>query len=87
MPKKGKGMVVMETYGNKLFWLGAVERAVKTAAQTLLALIGTGAMSIIDVDWAGTLGVTCTAVVLSVLTSVAMPGQATYTTNGGSDVS
>lgn len=77
----------MEIYANKLFWLGTVERAIKTAAQTLLALMGTGAMSIIEIDWAGCLGVTCTAVILSVLTSIATPSQATYTTNGGSDVS
>ena len=74
----------MEIYANKMFWFGTVERAIKTAAQTLLALMGTGVMSIIEIDWAGCLGVTCTVVVLSVLTSVATPGQAVYS-NGGTN--
>jgi len=53
------------------FWKAAGERAVKTLAQTLVALIGTSAVSIIDLDWAQMLGVSLTATVLSILSSVA----------------
>lgn len=53
------------------FWQATAERAVKTFAQALIALIGTSAMSIIELDWAQMLGVSATATVLSVLTSIA----------------
>lgn len=49
----------------------ALVRAVKTGAQTLASLIGTGAVGILELDWAQMAGVTATAVVLSLLTSVA----------------
>lgn len=53
------------------FWKAAAERAVKTFAQTLVALIGTGAVGIMDLDWVQMLSVSATATVLSLLTSVA----------------
>lgn len=53
------------------FWKAAAERAVKTFAQTLVALIGTGAVGIMDLDWMQMLSVSATATVLSLLTSVA----------------
>ena len=46
-------------------------RAIKTGAQTLVALIGTGAVSVTSLDWAQMLGDAVTAMVVSVLTSVA----------------
>ena len=53
-------------------WLAAAcVRAVKTAAQTLIALIGTDMVSIVSLDWPQMLGVVATATVLSLLTSVA----------------
>lgn len=53
-------------------WLKAAGvRAVKTGAQTLASLIGTGAVGILALDWPQMLSVTATAMVLSVLTSVA----------------
>ncbi len=53
-------------------WLKAAGiRAVKTGAQTLASLIGTGAVGILSLDWPQMLSVTATAMVLSVLTSVA----------------
>lgn len=55
----------------EVFWHAAAERAVKTVAQTAAALIGAGAVSILDVDWQQVLGVSATAGVLSLLTSVA----------------
>jgi hypothetical protein len=52
------------------FWIAASERAVKTFAQSLLALIGTGAVGIMDLDWLQMLGISVTATLMSVLTSV-----------------
>lgn len=62
-------------YTSRTFWAGAAERAVKTASQTLIALLVTGTV-IWSVDWAQALGVTATATLLSVLTSLADPRAA-----------
>lgn len=53
------------------FWIAASERALKTLAQTLVALIGANAVSVMELDWAQMLGVAATAAVVSVLTSLA----------------
>jgi len=53
------------------FWKAATERAVKTAAQTLILLIGAGTVGIMALDWPALLGLAGTAALLSVLTSVA----------------
>jgi hypothetical protein len=53
-------------------WLKAAGvRALKTGAQTLASLIGTGAVGILALDWPQMLSVTATAMVLSLLTSIA----------------
>ena len=52
------------------FWAASFERAVKTAAQTLVLLIGTGAVGITELNWPELAGLTATAALLSVLTSV-----------------
>ena len=46
-------------------------RAIRTAAQTAVALLGTGALNIVDVDWQQIVGVSGGAALVSVLTSVA----------------
>lgn len=56
---------------NTLFWIAAAERALKTLAQTLVALIGANAVSVMDLDWPQMLGVAGTAAVVSILTSLA----------------
>jgi Putative lactococcus lactis phage r1t holin len=57
-----------------LAWVrGAAERAIKTAAQSLLAVLGVGGLGILDIDWAGTLSVAALAGLTSILTSVASP--------------
>ena len=49
----------------------ALIRAVKTFAQTMVALIGTGAVGFTDLDWLKILSVAGVAALLSLLTSVA----------------
>ena len=46
-------------------------RAVKTVAQTAVALIGTNAMGVTSVDWVGVASGAALAGIVSVLTSVA----------------
>lgn len=53
------------------FWASTAERMVKTAAQTAIALIGTDQIGILSLDWAQIGSVVGTAVILSLLTSVA----------------
>ena len=49
----------------------ALTRAIKTAAQTAVALIGTGAVGFTDLDWVHIASVAGVAAVLSLLTSIA----------------
>ena len=49
----------------------ALIRAAKTAAQTAVALIGTGAVGFTDLDWVRIASVAGVAAVLSLLTSIA----------------
>jgi hypothetical protein len=53
------------------FWAATFERAVKTAAQACVALIGTGAVGVTSLDWAQIGSVALTAAVVSLLTSLA----------------
>lgn len=53
-----------------MFWRDAFERAVKTAAQTAVALIGTGLVGVLEVDWLQILSVALVAAAVSILTSV-----------------
>lgn len=52
------------------FWKDAAVRAVKTFAQVVLALMGTGSVGITSLDWPAILSIAATAGVASVLTSV-----------------
>ena len=57
---------------NWLRWLKAAGvRAVKTVAQTVLALITTNKVGITDIDWAAVASVAALAGVASILTSLA----------------
>lgn len=58
---------------NKTFWYDLAERAIKTAAQALLAVFVAG-VTIMSVDWVDALAITGTAALVSVLTSIASAG-------------
>lgn len=59
----------------KSFWIDAAERAVKTFAQTVVALLTAG-RAVWEVDWPQALGVGATAAAISLLTSIASAGRA-----------
>lgn len=56
---------------DKQFWIAAGIRAVKTMAQTAVALIGTNAVGVTEVDWIGAASGAALSGVLSILTSIA----------------
>lgn len=53
------------------FWRAAGLRAVRTMAQTAVALIGTNAAGITDVNWIGVASGAALSGIVSVLTSIA----------------
>lgn len=56
----------------KAFWIAAIERAAKTFAQSAVALWGgDAALNIVDIDLGDIAGLSASAAVLSVLTSLA----------------
>lgn len=60
---------------SKVFLLSTAERAVKTFAQSLLAvLLGSGAFDLFTADWKAIVATAATATVISVLTSIASLG-------------
>lgn len=53
------------------FWKAAGLRAIRTMAQTAVALIGTNAAGITDVNWVGVASGAALSGIVSVLTSIA----------------
>lgn len=56
------------------FWGATLERAIKTAAQAVLALLTTNAIGVTSIDWAQVPSVAGLAAFVSVLTSIASAG-------------
>lgn len=55
---------------NAEFWRAALIRAIRTAAQTAIATIGTSAM-LSEINWQVVASTTAVATILSLLTSIA----------------
>jgi len=53
------------------FWRSAGERSIRAAASAMLALLGTGMLNILQIDWTGLLSVGAGAALVSFLTSIA----------------
>lgn len=58
----------------KSFWKAAAERAIKTVAQALIAVIAATSFDWFSADWKAIVGTAATAGVLSLLTSIASAG-------------
>ena len=56
------------------FWLAAAERAIRTFAQSLAAVLAAGATGLLGVDWVGALSTSGLAALLSLLMSIAASG-------------
>ena len=59
---------------SRTFWTAALERAVKTLAQTAVALVSVAGLGFLDVDWAQIGSIAGLAAVVSILTSIASDG-------------
>lgn len=58
----------------KQFWVDSAERAIRTFAQALIAVLGAGAVNILTTDWTQALSVAAGAALLSLLMSIASSG-------------
>lgn len=56
---------------NTIWFKAAGIRAVKTMAQAALAVLGTGTIGLMEVDWLNIVSITLMAGICSVLTSIA----------------
>ena len=55
----------------KDFWKCALIRALRTFCQSIVTLVGTDAINIVNIDWLTILGISATMAVMSILTSIA----------------
>lgn len=61
----------MSSLTSKAFWAASTERAVRTGAQSAVAVLIADATDLFTTDWLGLLSVVVMAVLLSYLTSIA----------------
>lgn len=65
----------MSALNEGLFWKDAIERSVKTIAQTLVALLSAdGVLDILSVNWSQMLKIAGLAGAISILTSITSAG-------------
>lgn len=64
----------MSIYATAAFWTAAAERALKTFAQTAVALLGVDTFGLLDVDWTTTASAAGLAALISLLTSIGTAG-------------
>lgn len=60
----------MKKLANKGFWIASLNRAIRTVAQTAIAVIGTSAL-LNEVEWLSVLSASALAGILSILNSIA----------------
>lgn len=60
------------------FWKAVTERAVKTFAQSLLAVVAVGQVGFNDINWLASLSIAGVATVASILSSVASYNLGAY---------
>nr|DAV09906.1 MAG TPA: holin [Caudoviricetes sp.] len=65
----------MSALTSKSFWADAIERAVRTVAQSLLALLTVNGISLYTIDWEKMLSAAVLAGAISLLTSIAASGS------------
>ncbi|MGW0522836.1 holin [Crossiella sp. NPDC003009] len=58
-----------------MFWRSATERALKTLAQALVAVLGADGIGLLNAPWTAALSAAGMAALLSLLTSVASSGS------------
>lgn len=58
-------------YSDPDFWVDACDRAIKTAAASLVALFGTTITQLTDINWIQALSVSALAGLVSLLSSIA----------------
>lgn len=66
----------MATLLTKLFWADAIERMIKTIAQTLVAMLTAGATGLLGLDYINLFSVAGLAGAVSILTSIASAATA-----------
>lgn len=55
------------------WWAAAIDRAIRTAAQTALATLGADQLDVLAADWPAVGSLAAGAALLSILTSIAFP--------------
>lgn len=58
----------------RAFWIDTGERAIRTIAQALLAVLGTDALGIVKLDWAQIGSIAAGAGLMAVLTAIVASG-------------
>lgn len=72
----------MKKWMTGTYWSDTIERAVRTAAQAALGVVGAGQLGLLDVAWPTVGSVAGLAAVVSLLTSFAAGGTGDVTTAG-----
>jgi len=57
-------------FTDKDFWNYALERAIKTASQTAVTVLGAGMVNLLNIDFVGLVAVAGGSALLSILTSI-----------------
>ncbi|MEX0895641.1 MAG: holin [Patescibacteria group bacterium] len=64
-----------DVYYTKKFWSYSLERMVKTFAQSAIAVLGTGSVGLLAIEWVDMFSIAGGAAFLSLLTSIVTNGR------------